>query len=238
MVDTFRILTLNNIAQVGLKRFPVSRYEVGSNVRSPHAILVRSHDMHAMEIPAELHAVARAGVGTDNIPVQRMNTLGVPVFNAPGANANAVKELVIASLLLAARNILPAARFAAELTGDGDEAIGRKVEAEKEHYAGVELINRTLGIIGLGKVGSAVADAAMKLGMHVVGYDPHISVDAAWNIPAPVKKAQSLEEVLKAGDFITVHVPLMDATRDLISHERIELFKHQATLLNFSRESH
>ena len=235
MTHTFRILTLNNIAQVGLKRLPADQYEVGNQVGSPDAILVRSHDMHKMEIASHVKAIARAGAGTNNIPVKQMSARGVPVFNAPGANANAVKELVIAGILIAARNLLPAASFVAGLTGD-DAAINEKVEDGKKHFAGVELPKRTLGVIGLGKVGSLVADAAIKLGMHVHGYDPHITVDAAWSLPSSVKKAHSVEDVLKNCEFVTLHVPLADATRNLVSGERIKLMKHGAVLLNFSRD--
>ena len=235
MAHTFRILTLNNIAQVGLKRFPAGKYEVGSHVKDPDAILVRSHDMHAMEIAPQVKAIARAGAGTNNIPVKQMSARGVPVFNAPGANANAVKELVIAGMLIAARNLLPASHFVAGLTGD-DAPINQQVEDGKKQFAGVELPRHTLGVIGLGKVGSLVADAAIKLGMNVLGYDPHITVDAAWSLPSQVKKAHSVEEVLKNCEFVTLHVPLVDATRNLISHERIKLMKHGAILLNFSRD--
>lgn len=235
MTHTYRILTLNNIAQVGLKRLPAELYEVGNQVGSPDAILVRSHDMHKMEIAREVKAIGRAGAGTNNIPVRQMSARGVPVFNAPGANANAVKELVIAGILIAARNLLPAAHFVAGLAGD-DAAINEQVEDGKKHFAGVELPKRTLGVIGLGKVGSLVADAAIKLGMHVHGYDPHITVDAAWSLPSSVKKAHSVEDVLKNCEFVTLHVPLAEATRNLISRERIKLMKHGAVLLNFSRD--
>jgi D-3-phosphoglycerate dehydrogenase len=235
MTNNFRIQTLNNIAQVGLKRLPAELYEVGNQVASPDAILVRSHDMHAMEIASHVKAIARAGAGTNNIPVKQMSARGVPVFNAPGANANAVKELVIAGMLIAARNLLPAAQFVAGLTGE-DAAINKQVEDGKKHFAGVELPKRTLGVIGLGKVGSLVADAAIKLGMNVHGYDPHITVDAAWSLPSSVKKAHSVEDVLKNCEFVTLHVPLVDATRNLISGERIKLMKHGAILLNFSRD--
>jgi len=235
MAEPFRILTLNNIAQVGLKRFPAGRYEVGAQVRNPDAILVRSQDMHAMDIAPQVRAIARAGAGTNNIPVKQMSARGVPVFNAPGANANAVKELVIAGMLIAARNLLPATRFVGELAGD-DAVIHKQVENGKQQFAGVELPKHTLGVIGLGKVGSLVADAAIKLGMNVSGYDPHITVDAAWSLPSQVKKANSVEDVLKNCEFVTLHVPLVDATRNLISHERIKLMKSGAILLNFSRD--
>jgi D-3-phosphoglycerate dehydrogenase len=229
------VLTLNAIAGVGLQRFPADRYHVGSDVAAPDAILVRSHDMHAMDIPASVRAIGRAGAGTNNIPVDKMNQRGVPVFNAPGANANAVKELVIGALLIAARNLLPAARFVDGLSGD-DKTLHKLVEDGKKQFAGIELPGRTLGVIGLGKIGSLVADAAIKLGMDVLGYDPEITVDAAWSLSSQVRKAHSIEEVLKAADFVTLHVPLVPATRDLINAQRAQLLKKGAVVLNFSRE--
>src|SRR6266404_3165950 len=235
MANRFRILTLNNIAQVGLKRLPADRYEVGNQIKNPDAILVRSHDMHAMQITPEVRAIARAGAGTNNIPVKQMNARGVPVFNAPGANANAVKELVIAGMLIAARNLVPATRFVSGLKGD-DEALNRQVEDGKKNFAGSELPQHTLGVIGLGKVGSLVADAAIKLGMDVLGYDPHITVEAAWSLPSQVKKAHSVDEVLKSCDFVTLHVPLIDATRDMVNADNVRSMRHGAVLLNFSRE--
>ncbi len=231
----FHILTLNHIAQAGLRRFPAVKYEVGGGVKNPDAILVRSHDLHALDIPPTVKAIGRAGAGTNNIPVEQMSVRGVPVFNAPGANANAVKELVIAGMLIAARNLLPAARYVAELRGD-DESINEQVEEGKKQFAGSELPRQTLGVIGLGKIGSLVADTAIKLGMQVLGYDPHITVDAAWSLPAQVKKANSIEEVLKNSEFITLHVPLVEATRGLISRERSKVIKSGAVLLNFSRD--
>ena len=235
MAKALRILTLNNIAKVGLKRLPAEHYEVGSKITDPDAILVRSQDMHTMEISAGVKAIARAGAGTNNIPIKQMSARGVPVFNAPGANANAVKELVIAGMLLAARNLVPAIRFVDGLSGD-DASLHKQVEDGKKHFAGIELPHHTLGVIGLGKVGSLVADAAIKLGMNVLGYDPHITVDAAWSLPAAVKKANSVEEVLKASDFVTLYVPLMDATRNLISVERLKLCRDGVILLNFARD--
>jgi D-3-phosphoglycerate dehydrogenase len=233
--QTLRILTLNNIAAVGLKRFPAAGYEIGSHLTDPAAILVRSHDMHAMEIPASVKAIGRAGAGTNNIPVKKMSERGVPVFNAPGANANAVKELVIAGLLLSVRNLVPAVRFVDGLKGD-DASIDHQVESGKKHFAGLELTGRTLGIIGLGKIGSLVADAAIRLGMHVTGFDPEITVDAAWSLPSQVRKAHSVEEVLKGSEFVTVHVPLLPATRNLINAERLAVMKHGGVLLNFARD--
>ena len=235
MAVQFRVLTLNNIAGVGLKRFPAERYEVGSQVEKPDAILVRSADLHGMEIPASVKAVARAGAGVNNIPVAKLSARGVPVFNAPGANANAVKELVIAGLLIAARNLAPALKFVDGLSGD-DAALHQAVEEGTKQFAGFELPRHTLGILGLGRIGSLVADSAIKLGMQVIGYDPHLTVDAAWGLPSQVKKAHSVEEVLKSSDFVTVHVPLVDATRGLLDAERLKLMKSGAILLNFARD--
>jgi D-3-phosphoglycerate dehydrogenase / 2-oxoglutarate reductase len=235
MAEPVRILTLNAISSTGLRRLPPERYAVGAQIDSPDAILVRSHDMKAMPIAASVRAIGRAGAGTNNIPVAEMSKRGVPVFNAPGANANAVKELVLAGMLIAARNLVPAIRFTDGLSGT-DEEIDRKVEDGKKNFAGVELPQHILGIIGLGKIGSLVADAAIKLGMEVVGYDPEITVDAAWSLPSQVRKAHSIEEALRNSDFVTLHVPLLDGTRNLIDAKRIGLMKHRAVLLNFSRD--
>ena len=235
MANAIRVLTLNNIAKVGLERLPAPTYDVGAKIADPDAILVRSQDMHTMEISPRVKAIARAGAGTNNIPTKQMSARGVPVFNAPGANANAVKELVIAGMLMAARNIVPGVRFVDGLSGD-DESLHKQVEDGKKHFAGIELTRHTLGVIGLGKIGSLVADAAIKLGMNVIGFDPHITVDAAWSLPSQVKKAHSVEEVLKASEFVTLHVPLIDATRNLISAERLKVCKNGVVVLNFSRD--
>src|SRR5436309_8353805 len=231
----FEILVLNQISQVGLKRFPEKGYKVSKDVAHPDAILVRSHAMNAMKIPDTVRAIGRAGAGTNNIPVKEMSGRGVPVFNAPGANANAVKELVLAGMLMAARNLVPAVRFVGSLNCD-DETLSRRVEAEKKQFAGIELPQQTLGVIGLGKIGSLVADAAIKLGMNVLGYDPEITVDAAWSLPAQVKKALSVSEVLKSAGFVSLHVPLVEATRHLVNADNIALMRPGAVLLNFSRE--
>lgn len=236
MAEPFKILTLNTISPRGLKRFPAERYAVGGKIGAPDAVLVRSHDMHRMDIPPEVKAIGRAGAGTNNIPVAEMTKRGVPVFNAPGANANAVKELVIAALLIAVRNIVPALGFVEKLKGDSDAKLHEDVEQQKKHFVGGELPGRTLGIIGLGKVGSMVADAAIKLGMEVVGYDPHITVDAAWSLPSQVRKANSIEEVLKGSDFVTLHAPLVETTRNLLSADRIKVMKSGSALLNFARD--
>ena len=235
MTDKLHILTLNSVSHAGLKLLPQERYEVSNHAERPDAILLRSHDMHGMTIPASVKAVGRAGAGTNNIPVEAMGRRGVPVFNAPGANANAVKELVLAGLLIAARNLLPAVRFVEGIRGS-DEEQNRLVEENKKHYAGIELPHRTLGILGLGRVGSLVADAAIKLGMNVLGYDPEITVDAAWSLPSQVRRAHSVEEVFKACEFITVHIPLLPATRRLVNAERLSLMRHGSVLLNFARD--
>jgi len=234
MAKAFQVRILNAISKQGLARLPAS-YTVGSDVVQPDAILVRSANMHEMDIPASVLAIGRAGAGTNNIPVKKLSERGVPVFNAPGANANAVKELVIAGMLMGARNLIPAIRFVETLSGS-DEEMHKATEAGKKAFAGTELPGRTLGVIGLGAIGSLVADAAIKLGMKVIGFDPAITVEAAWRLPAQVKKANSVEEVVKAADFITLHVPLLDATRKLINAERIALMQPGTILLNFARE--
>ncbi|MCP5245238.1 MAG: 3-phosphoglycerate dehydrogenase [Burkholderiales bacterium] len=234
--NTFKILTLNQISPLGLDRFPKENYHVGTDIFDPDAILVRSHNMLNMDIPRSVLAIGRAGAGTNNIPAKTMSERGIPVFNTPGANANAVKELVLAGLLLAARNLLPALRFVETLQGD-DEALHKQAETEKKRFSGVELPGRTLGIIGLGEIGRLVADAALKLGMKVIGYDPNITVESAWSLSAEVKKAPSIDTLLRNSDFITVHVPLLDSTRHLINEKSIGVMKQNAIILNFSRNA-
>jgi len=227
------ILVINNIAQVGLKRFPAERYAVVQEAKDPQAILVRSQDLHEFEFGPSLRAVGRAGAGTNNIPVAALSRRGVPVFNAPGANANAVKELVLAGMLIAARNLGPALEFTRNLPKDELE---KRVEDGKKQFAGFELPGHTLGVIGLGKIGSLVADAAIRLGMNVLGYDPHITVEAAWSLPSQVKRAGSVDEVLKTSHFVSLHVPLVEKTRHLINARNVEHMRSGAVLLNFSRE--
>ncbi len=234
-VRPYKVLVLNQISANGLQRLPEGRYLAGKDLTSPDAVLLRSADMHAMEIPAGVQAIARAGAGTNNIPVPAMSARGVPVFNAPGANANAVKELVLAGMLMAARNLGPALRFVSTLDADAPD-MDKQVEEGKKAFAGFELAGQTLGIVGLGKIGCLVADAAIKLGMQVLGYDPDITVDAAWSLPSQVKKAASVAEVLKHSHFITLHVPLVAATKDLVNAGNIGLTRPGAVLLNFSRE--
>ncbi len=235
MAKSFNIQILNAISQNGLNRLPAERYKIGKEVANPDAVMVRSADMHSLEIPKSVQAIGRAGSGTNNIPVKSMSARGVPVFNAPGANANAVKELVLAGMLLSARNIGGAMKFVAALDTK-DPAMEKKVEDGKKKFAGFELAGHTLGVIGLGKIGCLVADAAIKLGMDVLGYDPEITVDAAWSLPSQVKKANSVAEVLKNADFVSMHVPLVDATRKMINAEALAQARQGAVLLNFSRE--
>jgi D-3-phosphoglycerate dehydrogenase len=231
----FEVLVLNAVSPRGLHRLPAERYTVGKEVARPDAVLVRSADMHALDIPPSVLAIARAGAGTNNIPVDAMSARGVPVFNAPGANANAVKELVLAGMLMAARNLQPALRFVDALDKRASD-MERTVEDGKKHFAGFELAGQTLGVIGLGKIGCLVADAAIKLGMNVLGHDPEITVDAAWSLPSQVKKATSVNEVLRNAQFVTLHVPLVTATRHLVNASNIGQMRAGAVLLNFSRE--
>ena len=230
----YQILTLNNISPLGLARLPKERYRVGADIKDPDAILVRSAKMHDMEIPKTLKAVGRAGAGVNNIPVLKLSALGIPVFNAPGANANAVKELVIAGLVLGCRHICEAWDFARGLDGT-DEEIHKAVEAGKKQFGGFELPGRTLGVIGLGAIGRSVANAGVALGMNVIGFDPGLTVEGAWQLSSSVQKARSVDELLARADFVTFHVPLTDKTRGLINAERIKLVKPGVVILNFAR---
>jgi D-3-phosphoglycerate dehydrogenase len=230
----FKILTLNNISVAGLDRLPRERYEIASEMSHPDAVLVRSFNMHNMEVPASVRAIGRAGAGVNNIPVTDMTRRGVPVFNAPGANANAVKELVLAGMLLAARNLGPAWRFATGLQGS-DEEIHKAVEAGKKQFVGFELPGRTLGVVGLGAIGVQVANAARALGMNVVGYDPTITVHRAWQLASDVRQALSIDDLLSRSDFVTFHVPLTDHTRKMVDAERLKLMRKGGVLLNFAR---
>ena len=231
----FKIQTLNNISVLGLERLPRDRYEVASSIANPDAVLVRSADMHKIEIAKSIKAIGRAGAGTNNIPVKAMSERGVPVFNAPGANANAVKELVLAGMFLAARNLIPAWSFTQGLSGD-DKAMHTAVEEGKKKFVGFELPGRTLGVVGLGAIGVKVANAAIDLGMRVLGFDPAITVQNAWQMNSAVQQALSVDDLMARSDLITVHVPLLDATRHLINPARIKLMKKGATVLNFARE--
>ncbi len=230
----FKVLTLNNIAVEGLRHLPREKYEVASEVGHPDAIIVRSYKMHDMDIPDTVAAIGRAGAGTNNIPVDKMSQRGVPVFNAPGANANAVKELTIGGLLLGARNICAAEEYVKALTEEGD-ALNKAVEAGKKQFVGFELPGRTLGIIGLGAIGVRVANAALDLGMKVIGFDPQITVRRAWELSAGVEQAETLDQLFQHADAISCHVPLIDATRGIVNRDRLALMNDGATLINFAR---
>jgi D-3-phosphoglycerate dehydrogenase len=230
----YRILTLNNISARGLERLPRDRYEIAADIDRPDAVLVRSADMHQAAIADTVKAIGRAGAGVNNIPVAALSKRGIPVFNTPGANANAVKELVLAGLLLAARNICPAWTFARSLSGD-DHALDEAVEKGKKKFVGFELPGRTLGVVGLGAIGVEVANSALALGMKVLGYDPQITVQRAWQLSASVEQALSLEDLFARSDAITVHVPLNDHTRKLVNESRVKLMKKGSVILNFAR---
>jgi len=234
MADIYRVLTLNNISARGLERLPRERYEVASDLNQPDAILVRSADMHKTTVPPSVLAIGRAGAGTNNIPVAEMSKRGIPVFNAPGANANAVKELVLAGLLLAARNICQAWAFARGLSGD-DHAIDEQVEKGKKKFVGFELPGRTLGVVGLGAIGVEVANSAEALGMKVLGYDPQITVHRAWQLSSSVEQALSLDDLFARADAVSVHVPLNQDTRALVSAARLKLMRPGGVVLNFAR---
>lgn len=230
----YKILTLNNISVKGLQRLPRENYEVASEVTHPDAVLLRSFKMHDMEIPKTVAAIGRAGAGVNNIPVDQMTQRGVPVFNAPGANANAVKELVLAGLLMASRNIPAAMRFADSLDGS-DSEVSVAVESGKKNFVGTELPSKTLGVIGLGAIGLRVANAALSLGMKVVGYDPLISVQSAWQLSSGVEQAVSVDHLFSQCDAVSVHVPLIDATRGLVSAERVKMMPEGSILVNLAR---
>jgi len=230
----FKIQTLNNISIKGLERLPRDRFEVASEIGNPDAVLVRSADMHKIQIPESVRAIGRAGAGTNNIPVEALSKKGIPVFNAPGANANAVKELVLAGMFLAARNITQAWAFARAQQGD-DHAIDVAVEKGKKNFVGFEMPGRTLGVIGLGAIGVEVANTALALGMKVLGYDPQITVQRAWQLSSNVEQALSLDDLFVRSDVISVHVPLTPETRGLVNEARLKLMKKDGVILNFAR---
>lgn len=230
----FKIQTLNNIAVAGLRHFPRDRYEVASEISSPDAIILRSYNMHDMEIPATVAAIGRAGAGVNNIPIDKLSKRGVPVFNAPGANANAVKELAVAGMLIAARNICNARDYVKTLTEDG-AALNKAVEAGKKQFVGFELPGKTLGVIGLGAIGVEVANVALALGMKVVGFDPAITVKRAWQLSSGVQQVDTLDRLFKEADFVSVHVPLIDATRSMINADRLALMRDGGVIINFAR---
>jgi len=231
----FRIQTLNKISSCGLDLFPRDKYEVASDIPNPDAILVRSADMNEMEIPSSVLAIARAGAGYNNIPVQRCSEKGVVVFNTPGANANAVKELTLAALLFSSRDIIGGINWTSTVADRAD--VADLVEKEKSKFTGPELKGKTLGVVGLGAIGVMVANDAMALGMDVIGFDPYISVDAAWNLSREVTRADTLESLLSKSDYITLHLPLGEATKGLLDAEKFRLMKKGARVINLSRNA-
>ncbi|MDF1795202.1 MAG: phosphoglycerate dehydrogenase [Coxiellaceae bacterium] len=232
----YQILKLNNIAEVGLTQLESTQFHVGEEVKKPDAVVLRSYKMHDMEVPASVNVIARAGAGVNNIPIEKMTELGIPVLNTPGANANAVKELVLTGMFLACRHICQAWDFANQLKPDNNEQLNKTVEASKKQFAGFELPGRTLGLIGLGNIGVKVANAALALGMNVIGFDPSISVKHAWQMSSDVEQAENIDEVIKRSDFISVHVPLNDHTRGMINEINIASMKDGVVLLNFARD--
>lgn len=231
----YRIKTFNNISQKGLSRLPGADYDISPDHESPDAIILRSYKLHDYPVPDSLLAVGRAGAGTNNVPVDKMSAKGIPVFNAPGANANAVKELVIAGMLLACRNICQAWDYARHVEGTPEQQ-GKAVEDGKKKYVGYELPGRTLGVVGLGAIGVYVANAAVALGMRVVGFDPTITVKSAWRMSSEVVEMPSIDELVRQSDFVTFHVPLLDSTRGLLNEQRIASMKDGAVVLNFARD--
>lgn len=231
----YSVLTFNNISPAGLERFDDTLYRIDADNAEPDVVLLRSYNLHDWTVPDSLQAVGRAGAGVNNIPVDRMSKRGIPVFNAPGANANAVKELVLAGILIASRNICEAWDYTRNLKMRGEE-LKRAVESGKKQYAGFELPGRTIGIVGLGSIGRRVANACIDLGMKVIGYDPMLTVDGAWMLSNQVQRAANIEQLLSRSDFITFHVPLTDSTRDMINETNIHHLKRDATILNFARD--
>lgn len=232
---SFTVRVLNNISPVGLRKLPVDKYVIESDAESPDAILLRSFNMHEMVIPESLKAVGRAGAGVNNIPVEALSKVGVPVFNAPGANANAVKELVVASMFLSARNICQAWDYVRNLEAPTAEELNKLVEQGKKKFVGFELPGKTLGVVGLGAIGVEVANAALSLGMKVLGFDPGMTVQRAWQLSAGVEQAGSIEDLIARSDFVTVHVPLVDGTRALIAEPQIRKMPRRTILMNFAR---
>ncbi len=230
----YQIQTINNISPLGLKRFDSSKFALADDEVNPDAIMLRSQKIHEMKFGDRLKAVGRAGAGVNNIPVEKLTELGVPVFNAPGANANAVKELVLASMFMAERNLFDAVAYTNALESSGD-ALDKEVEGGKKKFVGRELPGRTLGVIGLGAIGVEVANAAAALGMNVIAFDPALTVANAWKLSRDIEKAASADEVFVRSEFVTVHVPLIDATRNMVNAERIATMPDGAVILNFAR---
>ncbi len=233
----YKVRTFNQIAVKGLERFPRDRFEVSSDSADPHAILLRSYKLAAEDLSPGLRAVARAGAGVNNVPVEVCTERGIVVFNTPGANANSVKELVLAALLLASRDVAGGIGYVRSLAGVTDEAeLNRMVEAEKKRFKGRELKGKQLGVVGLGAIGSLVARAALDLGMEVLGFDPAISVDAAWRLPAEVQRMENLPSLFARADYVTLHVPLLPETEGMINEESLRVFRPGSVLLNFARQ--
>jgi len=230
----FKILTYNNISRAGLDKFPDDQYQVSAQVDSPDAVMLRSFNLHEQDIPATLKAVGRAGAGVNNIPVAEYTQRGIPVFNAPGANSNAVAELAIAGMLLAARNIVPALNFVRDLKGS-DDSLNEQIENEKKHFAGFELSGKTLGVLGLGAIGVKVANSSAALGMNIIGFDPFMSLENAWKLTSSAEQAISIDDLTSRSDLISLHIPLNDKTKNLFSEAHIQRIKKGAILLNFSR---
>ena len=230
----YKIQTLNKISSKGLNHFPLDNYEVASDINNPDAILVRSQDMHGMELSESVKAIARAGAGTNNIPIAELSEKGVVVFNTPGANANAVKELVITGLLLASRPVIAANKWVDGLAGKGDE-IPELSEKGKSQFVGPELKGKTLGVIGLGAIGAMVANLAIKFGMEVIGYDPFLSVNAAWSLDHNVKHAETLDTLLTKSDYVTLHVPQTNDTKGMINANTLKIMKNGVRILNLAR---
>jgi len=230
----YKIQTLNKIASEGLAKFPRDDYEIASEILNPDAILLRSADMHEMTLPTTVKAIARAGAGVNNIPVSKMTDQGIVVFNTPGANANAVKELVLAALLFSSRPVIAANKWASGLIGKGDE-IPDLAEKGKSQFVGPEIMGKTLGVVGLGAIGAMVANNAIDLGMSVIGFDPFISVDAAWSLSRAVQKAESLDALLAKADYITIHVPQTNDTKGFINADKLSVMKKGVRILNFAR---
>ena len=232
----YQVLTLNQISVKGLDKLPRDKYEIASEFSAPDAVLLRSHKLKPEDIPTSVLGIARAGAGVNNIPVPHCTELGIPVFNTPGANANAVKELIISALTLGSRGILDGIKYVDTLADMQDAAeMNRLLESEKKRFKGNELLGKTLGVVGLGAIGSMVADAALDLGMNVIGYDPKLSVEAAWRLSSKVKKADNLLSVISRADYITLHLPVLDSTRGMINTEILAQVKEGAKLLNFAR---
>jgi D-3-phosphoglycerate dehydrogenase len=230
------IRTYNAISPKGLSRFPSDQYAVTTDCPNPEGYVLRSHKLHSEDIPDSLVAVARAGAGVNNIPVANYTEKGIVVFNTPGANANAVKELIIAALLLASRDIYGGMNYVQQLQMDDSAEMNKLLEKEKKRFAGSEVMGKTLGIVGLGAIGSMVANLALDLGMDVIGYDPALSVEAAWQLSSRVQRMDSLERLLTQADFVTLHVPAIPATKHLINSKKLSIMKNTAKVINFARE--